>query len=174
MFSTAKVLPLPRVPNPSGCITHISPIPLPENPTYIASEDVTIIVPTIDAGEKFKEAANSWLVGKPKKIFIITEEKKCLALYKTLPIYQVDPERTSSSLPTTPFGHHAFAICIGLLQKPEIWGVLALVSVFKQWEGVMTVWEVLATFRLTIRNIETSSTGYPYLWRDILSIPESA
>jgi hypothetical protein len=27
---------------------------LPENPTYIASEDVTIIVPTIDAGEEFR------------------------------------------------------------------------------------------------------------------------
>lgn len=30
------------------------PIPLPENPTYVAHEDVTIIVPTIDAGEEFK------------------------------------------------------------------------------------------------------------------------
>ena len=30
------------------------PIPLPENPTYVASEDVTIIVPTIDAGEEFR------------------------------------------------------------------------------------------------------------------------
>lgn len=30
------------------------PIPLPEYPTYFAHEDVTIIVPTIDAGEEFK------------------------------------------------------------------------------------------------------------------------
>lgn len=30
------------------------PIPLPSNPTYRASEDVTIIVPTIDAGEEFR------------------------------------------------------------------------------------------------------------------------
>jgi hypothetical protein len=30
------------------------PIPLPENPTYVANEDVTIIVPTIDAGEEFR------------------------------------------------------------------------------------------------------------------------
>lgn len=35
------------------------PIPLPKNPTYIASEDVTIIVPTIDAGEEFKDAAHA-------------------------------------------------------------------------------------------------------------------
>ena len=30
------------------------PIPLPEHPTYVANEDVTIIVPTIDAGEEFR------------------------------------------------------------------------------------------------------------------------
>lgn len=32
------------------------PVPLPENPTYSADEDVTIIVPTIDAGEEFRGA----------------------------------------------------------------------------------------------------------------------
>ena len=30
------------------------PIPLPQSPTYVANEDVTIIVPTIDAGEEFR------------------------------------------------------------------------------------------------------------------------
>lgn len=35
------------------------PIPLPSNPTYVASEDVTIIVPTIDAGEEFRGASHS-------------------------------------------------------------------------------------------------------------------
>lgn len=66
-------------------------MPLPENPTYIASEDVTIIVPTIDAGEEFKEAANSWLVGKPKEILIITEEKMLGPLQELA--NAVDPER---------------------------------------------------------------------------------
>src|SRR5260370_16418078 len=67
------------------------PIPLPENPTYIASEDVTIIVPTIDAGEEFKEAAHSWLVGRPKEIIIITEEKMLAPLQDLA--NAVDPER---------------------------------------------------------------------------------
>jgi hypothetical protein len=31
------------------------------NPTYTPERDVTIIVPTIDAGEEFKIAARSWL-----------------------------------------------------------------------------------------------------------------
>src|SRR5260370_14012399 len=67
------------------------PVPLPENPTYIASEDVTIIVPTIDAGEEFKEAAHSWLVGRPKEIIIITEEKMLAPLQDLA--NAVDPER---------------------------------------------------------------------------------
>ncbi|KAJ7801851.1 hypothetical protein B0H14DRAFT_2181643, partial [Mycena olivaceomarginata] len=67
------------------------PVPLPENPTYIAAEDVTIIVPTIDAGEEFKEAARSWLVGQPKEILIITEEKMLKELQALADA--VDPER---------------------------------------------------------------------------------
>jgi len=35
------------------------PIPLPEYPTYHAHEDVTIIVPTIDAGEEFRGTRSS-------------------------------------------------------------------------------------------------------------------
>ena len=35
------------------------PAPLPENPIYIASEDDTIIVPMIDAGEVFQDAAHN-------------------------------------------------------------------------------------------------------------------
>jgi hypothetical protein len=50
-----------------------------------------IIVPNIDAGEEFKEAARSWLVGKPKEILIITEEKM-LELLQDL-INSVDSER---------------------------------------------------------------------------------
>ncbi|TFY77222.1 hypothetical protein EWM64_g6788, partial [Hericium alpestre] len=94
------------------------PVPLPENPTYIASEDVTIIVPTIDAGEEFKEAANSWLVGKPKEIIIITEEK------------MLGPLQDLANARVQPVG------------------------------ASMTVWEVLAAFRLTIRNIEISSSTH--------------
>ena len=67
------------------------PVPLPEHPTYIASEDVTIIVPTIDAGEEFREAAHSWLVGNPKEILIITEEKMRGPLQELAD--SVDPER---------------------------------------------------------------------------------
>jgi cellulose synthase/poly-beta-1,6-N-acetylglucosamine synthase-like glycosyltransferase len=158
------------------------PVPLPENPTYIASEDVTIIVPTIDAGEEFKEAAHSWLVGKPKEILIITEEKMLGPLQELA--NAVDPERIR--VLTVPFANKRLQMSHGIkntttdiivfADDDAIWPPTLLPYVLACFEdqrvgGVgtsqrvksvgkhMTVWEVLAAFRLTIRNIEiTSST----------------
>ncbi|CAK5267604.1 unnamed protein product [Mycena citricolor] len=155
------------------------PVPLPENPTYIAAEDVTIIVPTIDAGEEFKEAARSWLVGQPKEILIITEEKMLKELQALA--NAVDPERIR--VLTVPFANKRLQMSHGIkntttdiiffADDDAIWPPTLLPSVLACFEdqkvgGVgtsqrvqpvgnrMTVWEVLAAFRLTIRNIEIS------------------
>ncbi|KAF7309651.1 hypothetical protein MIND_00336200 [Mycena indigotica] len=159
------------------------PVPLPENPTYIAAEDVTIIVPTIDAGEEFKEAARSWLVGKPKEILIITEEKMLKELQALA--NAVDPERIR--VLTVPFANKRLQMSHGIkntttdiivfADDDAIWPPTLLPSVLACFEdqkvgGVgtsqrvqpvgdrMTVWEVLAAFRLTIRNIEISSSTH--------------
>ena len=159
------------------------PIPLPENPTYIASEDVTIIVPTIDAGEEFKEAAHSWLVGKPKEIIIITEEKMLVPLQELA--NAVDPERIR--VLTVPYANKRLQMSHGIkntttdiivfADDDAIWPPTLLPYVLACFEdqkvgGVgtsqrvksvgdrMTVWEVLAAFRLTIRNIEISSSTH--------------
>ena len=159
------------------------PIPLPENPTYIASEDVTIIVPTIDAGEEFKEAAHSWLAGKPKEIIIITEEKMLGPLQELA--NAVDPERIR--VLTVPYANKRLQMAHGIkhtttdiivfADDDAIWPPTLLPYVLACFEdqkvgGVgtsqrvksvgdgMTVWEVLAAFRLTIRNIEISSSTH--------------
>ncbi|KAG5219522.1 glycosyltransferase family protein [Salix suchowensis] len=159
------------------------PVPLPENPTYIASEDVTIIVPTIDAGEEFKEAANSWLVGKPKEILIITEEKMLGPLQELA--NAVDPERIR--VLTVPFANKRLQMSHGIkntttdiivfADDDAIWPPTLLPYTLACFEdqkvgGVgtsqrvqsvgkrMTVWEVLAAFRLTIRNIEISASTH--------------
>ncbi|KJA15479.1 glycosyltransferase family 2 protein [Hypholoma sublateritium FD-334 SS-4] len=163
--------------------TAYRPIPLPENPTYIASEDVTIIVPTIDAGEEFKEAANSWLVGKPKEVLIITEEKMLGPLQDLA--NQVDPERIR--VLTVPFANKRLQMSHGIkntttdiivfADDDAIWPPTMLPYMLACFEdqkvgGVgtsqrvqqvgnrMTVWEVLAAFRLTIRNIEIASSTH--------------
>nr|GAT42958.1 predicted protein [Mycena chlorophos] len=159
------------------------PVPLPENPTYIAAEDVTIIVPTIDAGEEFKEAARSWLVGKPKEILIITEEKMLKELQALADA--VDPQ--TIRVLTVPFANKRLQMSHGIkntttdiivfADDDAIWPPTLLPSVLACFEdqkvgGVgtsqrvqpvgnrMTVWEVLAAFRLTIRNIEISSSTH--------------
>jgi cellulose synthase/poly-beta-1,6-N-acetylglucosamine synthase-like glycosyltransferase len=159
------------------------PVPLPENPTYVASEDVTIIVPTIDAGEEFKEAAHSWLAGKPKEVLIITEEKMLGPLQELA--NAVDPERIRVF--TVPFANKRLQMAHGIkntttdiivfADDDAIWPPTLLPYVLACFEdqkigGVgtsqrvksigknMTVWEVLAAFRLTIRNIEISSSTH--------------
>lgn len=159
------------------------PVPLPENPTYVASEDVTIIVPTIDAGEEFKEAAHSWLVGKPKEIIIITEEKMRGPLQELAD--SVDPERIR--VLTVPYANKRLQMSHGIkntttdiivfADDDAIWPPTLLPYVLACFEdqkvgGVgtsqrvqsvgkrMTVWEVLAAFRLTIRNIEISASTH--------------
>ncbi|KAJ4490964.1 polysaccharide synthase Cps1p [Lentinula aciculospora] len=159
------------------------PVPLPETPTYIAEEDVTIIVPTIDAGEEFKEAARSWLVGKPKEILIITEEKMLGPLQELA--NAVDPERIR--VLTVPFANKRLQMSHGIkntttdiivfADDDAIWPPTLLPYVLACFEdqkigGVgtsqrvqpvginMTVWEVLAAFRLSIRNIEISCSTH--------------
>ncbi|KAF8705924.1 Glycosyl transferase family 21, partial [Rhizoctonia solani] len=159
------------------------PIPVPENPTYIASEDVTIIVPTIDAGEEFKEAAHSWLVGKPKEILIITEERMLGPLQELAD--SVDPSRIR--VLTVPFANKRLQMTHGIrntttdiivfADDDAIWPPTMLPMMLACFEdqkvgGVgtsqrvqpvgknMTVWETLAAFRLTIRNIEISSATH--------------
>ncbi|WWC91747.1 uncharacterized protein L201_006694 [Kwoniella dendrophila CBS 6074] len=159
------------------------PIPLPENPTYIAAEDVTIIVPTIDAGEEFREAAFSWLEGSPKEIIIVTEDKMVGPLQELA--NSVDPSKIR--VLTVPFANKRLQMAHGIrntttdiivfADDDAIWPPTLLPYVLACFEdqqigGVgtsqrvkpcgkkMTLWEVLAAFRLTIRNIEISSSTH--------------
>ena len=159
------------------------PVPLPENPTYTAEEDVTIIVPTIDAGEEFKEAARSWLIGKPKEVIIVTEEKMLGPLQELA--NTVDPQRIRVT--TVPYANKRLQMVKGIKEvttdiivfadDDAIWPPTLLPYVLACFEdqkvgGVgtsqrvqpvgdkFTVWEVLAAFRLTIRNIEIAASTH--------------
>ncbi|KAF9114328.1 hypothetical protein BGX27_011148 [Mortierella sp. AM989] len=153
------------------------------NPTYRAEYDVTIIVPTIDAGEEFKEAAQSWLVNNPKEIIIITETKMKDALQELA--NSVDPSRIR--VLTVPKANKRLQMVEGIRNTTSeiivfadddaIWGPRCLEYILACFEdpnmgGVgtsqivksvgryQTVWEVLAGFRLTIRNIEIAASTH--------------
>ncbi|KAF9319903.1 hypothetical protein BG003_007748 [Podila horticola] len=154
-----------------------------ENPTYKAEYDVTIIVPTIDAGEEFKEAAHSWLVNNPKEIIIITETKMREPLQELA--NSVDPTRIR--VLTVPKANKRLQMVEGIRNTTSeiivfadddaIWAPTTLEYILACFEdpnmgGVgtsqtvksvgrfQTVWEVLAGFRLTIRNIEIAASTH--------------
>ncbi|KAG0201766.1 hypothetical protein BGX28_005511 [Mortierella sp. GBA30] len=153
------------------------------DPTYRAEHDVTIIVPTIDAGEEFKEAAHSWLVNNPKEIIIITETKMRDALQELA--NSVDPTRIR--VLTVPKANKRLQMVEGIRNTTSeiivfadddaIWAPTCLEYILACFEdpnmgGVgtsqtvksvgryQTVWEVLAGFRLTIRNIEIAASTH--------------
>ncbi|KAF9099395.1 hypothetical protein BGX29_007146 [Mortierella sp. GBA35] len=154
-----------------------------DNPTYRPEYDVTIIVPTIDAGEEFKEAAHSWLVNNPKEIIIITETKMREPLQELA--NSVDPARIR--VLTVPKANKRLQMVEGIRNTTSeiivfadddaIWGPQTLEYILACFEdpnmgGVgtsqtvksvgryQTVWEVLAGFRLTIRNIEIAASTH--------------
>ncbi|ORX98977.1 putative polysaccharide synthase [Basidiobolus meristosporus CBS 931.73] len=156
--------------------------PLP-NPTYTAQDDVTIIVPTIDAGEEFKEAAHSWLANNPKEIIIITETKMLGPLQELAD--SVNPEKikvftvpkANKRLQMVEGIRHTTTEILVFADDDAIWPPTLLEYILACFEdpkmgGVgtsqrvkavgkrQTVWEVLAGFRLTQRNIEVASSTH--------------
>ncbi|KFH62628.1 hypothetical protein MVEG_12020 [Podila verticillata NRRL 6337] len=154
-----------------------------DNPTYRPEYDVTIVVPTIDAGEEFKEAAHSWLENNPKEIIIITETKMREPLQELA--NSVDPTRIR--VLTVPKANKRLQMVEGIRNTTSeivvfadddaIWAPTTLEYILACFEdpnmgGVgtsqtvksvghyQTVWEVLAGFRLTIRNIEIAASTH--------------
>ncbi|KAI8884776.1 glycosyltransferase family 2 protein [Backusella circina FSU 941] len=161
------------------------PIQPKTNPTYTASEDVTIVVPTIDAGEEFKIAARSWLACNPKEIIIITETKMREPLQALAD--EVDPSKIK--ILTVSKANKRLQMVAGVnATKTEIlvfadddaiWKPTMLDYILACFEdlkmggvgtcqtvhavdpnGHQTLWEVLAGFRLTVRNIEIAASTH--------------
>lgn len=163
-----------------GVYRPIRPLP---NPLYKPEEDVTIVVPTIDAGEEFREGARSWLACNPKRILVVTEEGM------KGPIQQLANEIDPSKIEvlTVPKANKREQMVKGIQRTDTdilvfadddaIWKPTMLSYILACFEdesigGVgtsqavkavnkrKTVWEVLSAFRLTIRNIEVAASTH--------------
>ncbi|EJT78162.1 hypothetical protein GGTG_03264 [Gaeumannomyces tritici R3-111a-1] len=49
-----------------------APTPVPDDPTYEPSRDVSVVVPTIDTSDNFVDSLESWLAADPLEIIIVT------------------------------------------------------------------------------------------------------
>ncbi|CAM0139202.1 hypothetical protein VKS41_002398 [Umbelopsis sp. WA50703] len=159
------------------------PIKPQENPVYTPEKDVTIVVPTIDAGEEFVEAAQSWLACNPKEILIVTETSMLEPLQELA--QKIDPDRIRVLTVAKP--NKRLQMVVGIrntttdilvfADDDAIWKPRTLEYILACFEdesigGVgtsqtvksvgkrQTVWEVLAGFRLTVRNIEVAASTH--------------
>ncbi|KAG1446487.1 hypothetical protein G6F56_009553 [Rhizopus delemar] len=155
------------------------------NPTYTGEKDVTIIVPTIDAGEEFKIAARSWLACKPKEIIIITETKMRGPLQELAD--EVDPvkikvltvSKANKRLQMVEGINACTTEIIVFSDDDAIWKPTMLDYILACFEdlkmggvgtsqtvhavdpkGRQTLWEILAGYRLTSRNIEIAASTH--------------
>ncbi|CAB9519933.1 Glycosyl transferase family 2 [Seminavis robusta] len=148
--------------------------------------DVTIIVPTIDNGEEFLEAARNWQKNKPRQIIIVTSDTMKHEIQKTCEQAMDDPSlfrvlsvpNPNKRVQLMKGVYAAETVIVALSDDDAIWTT----SDFLQWmlapfdddnmggvgskQAMMptgrfpTVWEVIADFRLTMRMIETSATTF--------------
>ncbi|KAI5477212.1 polysaccharide synthase Cps1p [Pseudohyphozyma bogoriensis] len=169
------------------------PIPVPPRPTYIPREDVTIIVPTIDADEGFAKAAKSWLENDPYEVLIITEESVVEKLRELVEVVNredvgeggegrgrvqvLSVMKANKRLQMAEGIRAAKTDIIVFADDDAIWPPTLLPLVLacfedQQMGGVgtsqivkpvgdkFTLWETLAAFRLSIRNIEIAASTH--------------
>jgi len=149
------------------------------------SSDVTIVIPTIDNGEEFIEAARQWIKNKPYEIIIVTSNEMKDALTNTC--IEIDPEMKLFSVLSVPRPNKRIQLMKGiwavrtplvaLSDDDAIWtdefldwslapfddermgGVGSKQEMMPVGEKV-SAWEVIADFRLTMRMIEASATTF--------------
>ncbi|ORX50205.1 hypothetical protein DM01DRAFT_1337868 [Hesseltinella vesiculosa] len=161
------------------------PIQPAECPRYKASKDVTIVVPTIDAGEEFLEAAQSWLACNPNRVLIVTEA--CMKDKIQAQVLSIGAAASKFTVMTVPKASKREQMCKGIqytdtdilvfADDDAIWPPTMLDYILASFEdeavgGVGTsqtvrsvgkrrsIWEILAGFRLTIRNIEVAASTH--------------
>ncbi|KAG0172215.1 hypothetical protein DFQ28_011280 [Apophysomyces sp. BC1034] len=151
-------------------------------PLYRPQEDVTIVVPTIDAGEECREAAQSWLACKPYEILIVTEEKMVESIKTLLGTMDEKIKVLAVSEPNkrvqmvegirrTQTDIVVFAdddaiwrptmleYILACFEDESVGGVGTSQAV-KPQQKRMSFWEILAGFRLTVRNIEVAASTH--------------
>ncbi|KAJ3290855.1 hypothetical protein HK104_006482 [Borealophlyctis nickersoniae] len=155
------------------------------HPRFKPHRDVTIVVPTIDSGEEIKIAIRSWLKCDPYEVIFVTIPTAKPALEALA--REVDPESKKVRVITinrpnkrnqmvAGVNHVKTEICV-FCDDDVLWPSTMLKWMLAPFEDKqmgavgtsqavlpvgkrMTIWEILAAFRISMRNIEIVSTTY--------------
>ncbi|MCE2996498.1 MAG: glycosyltransferase [Flammeovirgaceae bacterium] len=127
------------------------------------SSDVTIIVPTIDNGEEFLEAAKYWKINRPHEIIIVTSDKMKSEMAKTCDSIDPDLFRVLS----VPKPNKRVQMCVGV--NAATTPIVALSDDDAIWTEQFLDW-ALAPFDdarmggVGTKQIMTPVEGYPSFW----------
>ncbi|KAJ3167559.1 hypothetical protein HDU88_002005 [Geranomyces variabilis] len=155
------------------------------HPRYVPSRDVTILVPTIDSGDEIRLAVRTWLKCDPFEIIFITTPVAEAGLEKLA--REVDPlcqkvrvvtikKPNKRNQMVAGINHVKTAITV-FCDDDVLWPETMMKWMLAPFEdklmgGVgtsqrvlsmhkrMTIWEILAAFRISLRNIEITATTY--------------
>lgn len=156
-----------------------------ENRTLTPEKDVTIIVPTIDHDTRLLIALKTWLACNPYEVIFVTIEKVKPFLEEIG--READPTGTKVRVLTVPAGNKRKQMvkgasevktsiivfcdddvqwpntmldyCLAPFEIPKVGAVGTSQSAIPDG-NIMTVWEIFASYRLTMRNLEIASTSY--------------
>lgn len=157
-----------------ACYTIYRPKPLPYNPSYTASEDVTIVVATIDTEDTFREAIKSWRQGCPKAIIIVTTKTTFHSLQQMA--LELDPSKSLIQVMEASRPNKRLQLATGILEvktrlfvtadddvfwppgllprllacfeDPKLGGATVAGSV-TPFSKSLTIWEILGDLRMT-------------------------
>lgn len=114
-------------------------VPLPDAPTY-SSNDVSIVVPTIDTDSNFIECMRLWLKSKPREIIVVTVPR-CEAHVLQLLAPVLNDKIT---ILTVPLANKRQQLMAGV--KAATGKIIALVDDDAYWRGPAVIPYLLAPF----------------------------
>lgn len=154
-------------------------------PKYTASENVTVVVPTIDCGPEILIALESWMKSNPKQVIFVTIPEMQASL--KLLTRKIDPIGKTVKVITVPKGNKrnqmvaginqvetAITIfcdddvqwpdnfinhCIAPFEDDDMGGVGTSQRAIAQGKW-FSIWEIMASFRVSMRNVEITASTF--------------
>jgi len=169
---------------------NLQPIPLPVHASYTASQDVTVIVPTIQSDGSFTEAFLTWIANDPLEIIIVMIDSKLQEMQSiiTKTFKDVAGSSTKVMVLSIPLAGKRRQMARGIqrasgsilvladddvfwppmllpyllacFEVPEVGGVGTRQHAHVHPDAALSLWQYLAARRLEKRNISISASNY--------------
>jgi Glycosyltransferase like family 2 len=163
---------------------NLQPIPIPAHASYTASQDVTVIVPTMQSDSSFTETFLTWIANDPLEIIIVTIDSKLQEMQSIVTKTSKDVAGSSTKVMvlSIPLAGKRRQMAHGIqrvladddvfwppmllpyllacFEVPEVGGVGTGQHAHVPPDAALSLWQYLAARRLEKRNISISASNY--------------